>query len=306
MAFRLPPLNTLRIFDAAARQLSFKLAAEELHLTASAVSHGIQTLEGWLGAELFRRGSRSLALTPEGEIYAPLVGRALNTLSEATERLPGRRATGSLSVSSAPTFARRWLLPRLAGFTEQFPDIRITIDTSMQPVSLDGVDVAIRMTNAEKPNNNWARLIEETLVPVCSPSLKSQLLKLSKPEILARGPLIKVTAASSDWEQWLKATGTEPPPNIDAGLRVDTMQMGLDAAMHGLGIALGRHPLVDDDIESGRLVVAIDEAASSGLWYWMITKDIDFDHPEVKLFRNWMLSELKSEHRYAGSSSAPR
>src|SRR3954471_10039456 len=103
MAFRFPPLNTLRIFDSAARQLSFKLAAEELHLTASAVSHGIQTLEGWLGAELFRRGTRALALTPEGEIYAPLIGHALNTLAEATDRLPGRRATGALSVSSAPT-----------------------------------------------------------------------------------------------------------------------------------------------------------------------------------------------------------
>src|SRR3954452_4561773 len=120
MAFRLPPLNTLRIFDSAGRQLRLKLAAEELHLTASAISHGIQTLEVFLGAELFKRGTRSLSLTAEGETYAPLVGRALNTLAEATARLPGRRATGSLSVGSAPAFARRWLLPRLSRFTEQF------------------------------------------------------------------------------------------------------------------------------------------------------------------------------------------
>jgi DNA-binding transcriptional LysR family regulator len=296
MAFRLPPLNTLRIFDSAARQLSFKLAAEELHLTASAISHGIQTLEVFLGAELFKRGTRSLSLTAEGETYAPLVGRALNTLAEATARLPGRRATGSLSVGSAPAFARRWLLPRLSRFTEQFPETRITIDTSTRSAAPSDVDVAIRMSDAERPGNNWVRLVQETLIPVCSPSLKRELLKLSKDEVLARGPLIKATAASSDWEQWLKATGTPGPPNMDAGLRVDTVQMGLDAAMHGLGIALGRHPLIDADIETGKLVPAIDEAAPSGLWYWMVTKDTTFDHPEVKLFRNWMLSELRTQH----------
>jgi LysR family transcriptional regulator, glycine cleavage system transcriptional activator len=296
MAFRLPPLNTLRIFDAAARQLSFKLAAEELHLTASAVSHGIQTLEAWLGTELFRRGTRHLALTSDGEVYAPLISKALNTLAEATGRLPGRRATGSLAVSSAPTFARRWLLPRLPHFTEQFPDTRITIETSTKPASLEEVDVAIRMSNLPRPGANWVRLVEEELLPVCSPAFKSQLIQLTKPEILARGPLINVTAATSDWQQWLQATGTEAPPNMDAGLRVDTVQMALDAAIHGLGIAVGRRPLIDDDLESGRLVRAIDQLAPSGSWYWMITKDTNFDRPEVKLFRNWMLSELAAEH----------
>jgi DNA-binding transcriptional LysR family regulator len=294
MAFRLPPLNTLRIFDAAARHLSFKFAAEELHLTASAVSHGIQTLEAWLAAELFLRETRGLALTSAGENFAPLVERALNMLVEATEKLPGRRATGSLSVSSAPTFARRWLLPRLPSFTEQFPDIRITIDTSVESASLEEVDIAIRMANAERPDNNWVRLVPEELVPVCSPLLKAQISHLSTAEILARGPLIRVTAAPSDWGQWLQVTGSISPTDVETGLRVDTIQMALDAAMHGLGIALGRRPLVDDDLESGRLVYAIDRTAPSGSWYWMVSKDTTFDRPEIKLFKNWMLSELKT------------
>jgi LysR family transcriptional regulator, glycine cleavage system transcriptional activator len=292
MVLRLPPLGTLRIFDAAARRLSFTLAAADMHLTPSAVSHGIRTLELWLGTELFRRDGRSLALSSEGENYARLVGQALEMLAEATDRLPGRRATGSLFVSSEPPFARRWLLPRLAGFTRQFPDIRITMDTSGGPAALEEVDIAIRMSNIDKPADNRVRLVQEELVPVCSPSLKAQLDRLTPAEILARGPLIRVTGGSADWDQWFEATGTEPPPSREAGLHVDSVLMGLDAATHGLGIVLGRRPLVDEDLERGRLVRAIDHAAPSGYWYWMITKDSTFDRPEVKLFRKWMLYEL--------------
>ena len=130
MAFRLPPLSSLRVFEAAARHNSFRKAADELNLTASAVSHGIQTLENWLGVELFYRETRGLRLTGAGEIYAPLVNQALSVLAKATDRLPGRKATGTLSVSSAPTFANKILLPRLGKFIAQFPDIRVTIDTS--------------------------------------------------------------------------------------------------------------------------------------------------------------------------------
>ena len=292
MVFRLPPLATLRIFDAAARRLSFTLAAADLHLTPSAVSHAIRTLELWLGTELFRREGRSLGLTSEGESYAALVGRALDLLAEATDRLPGRRATGSLFVSSEPPFARRWLLPRLAGFTRQFPDIRITLDTSGEPASPEAVDVAIRMSNLDKSADNRVRLVQEELVPVCSPSLKRQLDRLTNTEILARGPLIRVTGVASDWEQWIHATGIRAPPAREAGLHVDSVLIGLDAAVHGLGIVLGRRPLVDEDIERGRLVRAIDHAAPSGYWYWMITKDSAFDRPEVKMFRKWMLYEL--------------
>lgn len=293
MAFRLPPLNTLRIFDAAARQLSFKLAAEELRLTASAVSHAIQTLEGWLDTDLFNRSNRSLSLTTEGQIYAPLVARALNMLADATEALPGRRATGSLSVSCAPTFARRWLMPRLSHFTEQFPDIYISIDTSLRLVSMEDVDVAIRSSHFERPGDNWVRLVCEELVPVCSPTLKSQLASLTKAEILARGPLIGVTASSADWDEWLAATKTHVP-SLKPALRVDIPEMAFDAAIHGLGIALGRRPLVNDELESGRLVCAINESTPSGSYYWLVTKDVNFDRPEVKLFRDWIVSELNA------------
>jgi DNA-binding transcriptional LysR family regulator len=308
MAFRLPPLSSLRVFEAAARHNSFRKAADELNLTASAVSHGIQTLENWLGVELFYRESRGLRLTGAGEIYAPLVNQALSVLAKATEQLPGRKATGTLSVSSAPTFANKILLPRLEKFIAQFPDIRVTIDTSHRLVdlTLDDFDIAIRFTSTKKPASNWTLLWVETLMPVCSPSLKEQFGTSSDASLLSRAPLIHVTSVSADWSHWFRATGMEVPSSIDSGLRVDRMQLALDAAKRGLGVVLGRSPLADDDIASGRLVPLVGQTIPSGSGYWLVTSQTEFQKPEVKLFRHWLLSEfgVGTAHRKpAGSGS---
>ena len=188
MAFRLPPLSSLRVFEAAARHKSFRKAADELNLTASAVSHGIQTLENWLGVELFHRQSRGLRLTGAGEIYAPLVNQALSLIAKATEQLPGRKATGTLSLSSAPTFANKILLPRLEKFAAQHPDIRVTIDTSLRPVdlTLDDFDIAIRFSTTKKPAPNWTLLAVETLLPVCSPGAEGAVRRFRCEAIGAR------------------------------------------------------------------------------------------------------------------------
>jgi LysR family transcriptional regulator, glycine cleavage system transcriptional activator len=289
------------VFEAAARHNSFRKAAEELNLTASAVSHGVQTLENWLGVELFSRETRGLRLTGAGRLYAPLVNQALGVLARATEQLPGRKATGTLSVSSAPTFASKILLPRIERFIARIPDIRVTIDTSHRLVdlTLDEFDVAIRFLATEKPASNWTLLAQETLTPVCSPSLRQKLGSPSNAEALSGAPLIHLTSVSADWHHWFRSSGMEAPASIEGGLRVDTMQMAFDAAARGLGVALGRHPLVDDDIESGRLVPLVDQTIPSGSCYWLVTSETDFQKPEVKLFRRWLLSELglEPEHR---------
>ena len=294
MAFRLPPLSSLRVFEAAARHNSFRKAADELNLTASAVSRGIQTLESWLGVELFHRHARRLRLTGAGEIYAPLVNQALSVLAKATDQLSGRKATGTLAVSSAPTFANKILLPRLEKFAVQFPDIRVTIDTSHRLVdlTLDEFDIAIRFASMKKPGPTWTLLGVETLMPVCSPALKEQFGLSSDASLLSRAPLIHVTRVMADWTHWFRESGMEIPPSIEGGLRVDTVQMAFDAAKRGLGIVLGRRPLVDDDVESGHLVPLVSQAIPSGSGYWLVTAQADFQKPEVKLFRRWLLSEL--------------
>lgn len=309
MAFRLPPLSSLRVFEAAARHNSFRKAAEELNLTASAVSHGIQTLENWLGVELFVRESRGLRLTGAGEIYAPLVNQALTVLAKATEQLPGREATGTLSVSSAPTFASRLLLPRLEKFIAEHPDIHVTIDSSHRFVdlTLDDFDIAIRFTAIEKPASNWTLLVLEALFPVCSPSFRRRFAGQPTADMLSRVPLIHLTSVSADWSHWFRARGIKPPSSFDGGLRVDTMQMAFDAAARGLGVVLGRRPLVDEEIESGRLVALDDQTIPSGNGYWLVTSQTDFQKPEVKLFRRWLLSEFgtATEH-HKSVRSGPR
>ncbi|HKX09792.1 MAG TPA: LysR substrate-binding domain-containing protein [Stellaceae bacterium] len=310
MAFRLPPLSSLRVFEAAARHGSFRKAADELNLTASAVSHGIQTLENWLGVELFYRESRGLRLTDAGEAYAPFVNQALTVLANATEQLPGRAATGTLSLSSAPTIANRILLPRLERFAAQFPDIRLTIDTSHRLVdlTLDDFDVAIRPASMKKPAPNWTLLATETLVPVCSRQLKETFGAAGLADLLSRAPLIHVTSVSADWSHWFRANGMEMPAAIEDGLRVDTMQMAFEAAIRGLGVVLGRRPLVDDDLAAGRLVPLTAKAIPSGNGYWLVTSQTEFQKPEVKQFRRWLLSELGAgadHHDPARAASQP-
>jgi DNA-binding transcriptional LysR family regulator len=296
MAFRLPPLSSLRVFEAAARHNSFRKAAQELNLTASAVSHGVQTLESWLGVELFHRETRGLRLTSAGEVYAPLVNQALTVLAKATDQLPGRKATGTLSVSAAPTFAHKILLPRLERFALQFPDIRVRIDTSQRLVdlTLDDFDIAIRFAPLKKPGPNWTLLAVDTLVPVCSPRFREQLTSPLDASLLSRVPLIHVTV-TADWAHWFRLSGFEVPPSIDDGLRVDTMQMAADAAIRGFGVALGRRPLIDDDLDSGRLVPLFDQTLPSGNGYWLVTGQTDFEKPEVKLFKRWILSEFGAD-----------
>jgi len=304
MAFRLPPLSSLRVFEAAARHNSFRKAADELNLTASAVSHGIQTLENWLGVELFSREARGLRLTGAGEIYAPLVNQALSVLAKATEQLPGRKATGMLSVSGAPTFTYKILLPRLEKFSTQHPDIRVTIDTSHRLVdlTLDDFDIAIRYSSTKKPAPNWTLLSVETLFPVCSPGLQNRYGGPADVNLLLRAPLIHVTSVSADWAHWFRATEMEPPPSIEAGLRFDNMQMAFDAAVRGLGVVLGRRPLIEEEIASGRLVSLGGQTIPSDSGYWLVTSQADFQKPEVKAFRQWLLSELVpgTAHRSVG------
>jgi DNA-binding transcriptional LysR family regulator len=294
MPFTLPPLSSVRVFEAAARHRSFKKAAEELNITASAVSHAVQNLEDWLGIELFRRGGGKLALTEPGAAYGSAIGEAMKTIADATARLPGRRSRGRLTINSAPGFAARWLLPRLSRFTVSFPEISVDIQTSLDRVDLpmEGIDAAIRLAPAAQSMEHWTHLFSESLVPVCSPGLRKKHSEISANDLLAEAELIHLTSVSADWAEWFRIVGVEPPDTLRAGLRVDTMHMALEAAGRGLGVALGRAPLVDLEIESGRLVRIFDDGVPSGLSYWLVTMEPDLQSQDVKAFRQWLLDEL--------------
>lgn len=296
MAFRLPPLSAVRLFEAAARSLSFKTAADEVHVTPSAISHGVQTLEEWLGAELFVRGQRSLALTDAGRAFLQPVQEALAGLAQATDRMPGRRASGTLSVSVAPTFGSRWLIPRLVRFAERYPDIIVVIDTERRHVDLPaaGIDLAVRMAQERRSSGIWLRLFREAFVPVCSPELLARHDSEPIDQILLHAPLVHVTSASEDWEWWFAQTGISSPSKSHRSLRFDTIRMAIDAATRGLGIALGRKPLVDDDLAAGRLLEIGGPPRHGSTGYWLVGEQGTFKRAEARLFRRWLIEEIKN------------
>ena len=288
MRSRLPPLNALRLFEAAARRLSFKNAAEELFLTPSAVSHGIQSLEEWLGVPLFLRTSKGLVLSEAGHAYVPIVRQALHLLATGSAQVINKHGSGQLSISAAPTFAARWLLPRLHKFRELHPEIQIVIDTSQKRAELseDGVDLAIRMGRGNWQGVVADKLAAQELVPVCAPSIYERLRDLSDIEL---APTIHVTSTSEDWNVWASATG-HPAPDPAKGLRFDTIQMAFQAACQGLGVAIGRKPLVNAELASGSLV-EIWEPVPSQVSYWLVGAERRADDPRIAAFRAWILQE---------------
>lgn len=307
MPVKLPPLGAVRVFEVAARTGSFKVAAEELNITASAVSHAVQNLEDWLGVELFRRSRGKLELTEPGSAYAAAAAESIRTLSDATARLPGRRSRGRLVIDSAPGFAARWLMPRLDRFVEKHPDIAIEIHSSLDHVDLpmEGLDAAIRMATPSQAMAHWTELFAETLVPVCSPALKRKFEGLSKAELVAAAPLVHLSSVSADWQEWLRLSDIEPPPRWLPGLRVDTMHLALEAARRGLGVALGRAPLFESEIQSQQLVRLFDDDVASGLRYWLVTLEPDFQSQDVKAFRKWILEEIQAAQPKQVTSAGP-
>lgn len=300
MPYRLPPLNSLRLFEAAGRHLSFKLAAEELNVTPSAVSHGIRSLEAWLGAALFARDHRGLALTEAGGAYLPRVREALERLATATEAVPGRRPTGRLSVSVAPSFGVRWLIPNLPRFSERHPDIEVSLDTTRRRIDFprDGVDLAIRMGRGDWPDLYAHCLVVEELVPVCAPVLAETIGTAAD---LAGRTLLHVTSVTEDWAAWARLGGVDGL-DLDRGQRFDTIDMALEAAAEGLGVAIGRLPLIAMDLAAGRLVSVLGPPRRAETAYWLVAGRESLARPEVVSFRDWICAELKEG---AGSPVPP-
>lgn len=298
MPRRLPPLSALRFFEAAGRLSSFKLAAAELNVTPSAVSHGIVGLEQALGVDLFVRGPRGLSLTPEGADYLLYVSEALSLIATATQRLPGGPDGRGISVSCAPTLASRWLLPRLHGFRARWPDVHITLDTSRRHVGfpVDGFDFAIRMARGVVPSASWTRLFSEELVPVCSPAYRAALPQADGRIDLRQATLIHVDLASEDWQAWLDAAGAAAPHDLAlaGGLRFDTIQLAFEAAAAGLGVALGRRPLVNRDLAAGTLVALGLPGIQAETAYWLVGSESVARRSELLAFRDWVVDEARA------------
>ncbi len=298
MTARLPSLNGLRAFEAAARHLSFTLAASELNVTQTAISHQIRRLEQELGVRLFIRQNRALALTPEARDYLPGVRAAFNDLRLATDRLLRKDDGHTLTVSTLASFAAKWLLPRLSTFQEANPgiDVRITTSTSLVDFQRDQVDAAIRYGRGQWPGVRADWLMADEVFPVCSPALLKGARPLRCPEDLRDHVLLHTgNANSDDWRLWLTAAGLPTDISKQPGVTFDMIFMTVQAAIDGVGVAMGRTSYVQDDIAKGRLVVPFKIALPADAGFYLVSPQARADSPRLSAFRQWLVAAAQNK-----------
>ncbi len=305
MSRRLPPLNALRAFEAAARHLSFTRAADELHVTQTAISHQIKGLEERLGVRLFRRLPRGLLLTEEAQRYLPPVRDAFDQIAAATARLAVAGSSGSLTVSVLPSFAAKWLVPRLGRFRAAHPDLDLRISAATQLVDFarDDVDLGIRMGRGSYPGLRVDRLFGESMVPVCSPQLLSGPHPLQRPEDLRHHVLLH-DDDHSGWLLWLELAGVE---GVDAGRGpvLTNSAMVVQAAAEGQGVALARRVLAAGDLAAGRLVQPFEVSLRHDLAYYVVSPEATAEQPKIGAFRAWLLAEAATQAETLKASAAP-
>jgi LysR family glycine cleavage system transcriptional activator len=292
---RLPPLNALRAFEASARQLSFTRAAEELFVTQAAISHQIKSLEDFLGIKLFMRKNRALLLSEEGQAYYLDIKDVFNAINEATERLFARGEKGAITVSTQPSFAIQWLVPRLNAFYALHPDIDVRIKAVDQPEnSLTGdVDVAIYFGRGHWADIDAEQLQKEYLIPVCSPLLLQGKKPLDKVEDLINHTLLHDTSRR-DWKRWFKQVNVKAT-NVNHGPIFSHSAMVVQAAMHGQGVALAHSFLAKPDIDAGRLICPFEDVLESKNAYYVVCRDRQVDLGKIAAFREWVLDTVAQD-----------
>jgi len=295
----LPPLSSLRAFEAVARRTSFSRAAEELHVTPGAVSQQIRLLEQFLGETLFLRTKRSVALTEVATRMLPDIQAGLELLSRATSNKTAASAERTLTISVAPSFASKWLLPRLADFSEHYPDIdlRISATVALADFRRDNVDLAIRLGRGNYPELHVEPLFAETLAPLCSPELLKAKGRLKKPDDLKKHRLLHDTSIpgeseQSSWERWLKLAGATQV-SARRGIRFSLAELALQAAIDGTGVVLGRMVLAEGDLAAGRLIKPFKAVLPLDVSYFLVMAKGSSRREEIQCFRNWLYNRLK-------------
>ena len=298
MSGRLPSLNGLRAFEAAARHLSFTQAASELNVTQTAISHQIRRLEEELGVRLFVRQNRALTLTPEARDYLPGVRAAFNDLRLATDRLLRKDNEHVLTVSTLASLAAKWLLPRLSSFQEAHPgiDVRITTSTALVDFKSGDVDAAIRYGRGNWPGLRADWLTADEMFPVCSPALLTGSKPLKCPQDLEHQTLLHSSGGyDDDWRLWL--TAADLPTNISKqpGLTFDLVLMTVQAAIDGIGVAMGRTSYVQGDIAKGRLVVPFKITLPVNAGFYLVSPEARPDPPKLAAFRQWLGASVRNK-----------
>lgn len=319
MSYRLPPLNALRAFEAAARHLSFKRAAAELAVTPTAISHQIKGLEEYLGVALFRRLTRALELTAVGEAMLPKVREGLECFASAVERTRQVRHGGRLNLSAPPTFAAHWLVPRLQGFTAAHPEVELHLASSLRMIDSreqgavlgagagsdsadprqEASDAWIRFGTGNYPGCRVDRILAPVYTAVCSPKLLRAKRPLIHPSnlrfhLLIHDDTIPDEGDRPSWADWLRSAGVS---GVDArsGPHFSNSGLALAAAADGLGIALASKPMVAAEVAAGRLAIPFDIDIGSRYAYYLVAREAGAQRPALAAFRDWLLQVAPME-----------
>lgn len=297
MPRRLPSLNALKAFEAAARHESFTRAADDLSVTQGAVSHQVKSLEAELGLKLFNREPQRLVITSAGREYLAVVRDALDRIALGTQRLLQQQSAGVLTVSMSPNFASKWLVHRLGRFAAAHPAIDLRVSATIHHVDFarEDIDVAIRHSDGNAPDLDVTRLCTEELFPVCSPKLLRGRHALRTPGDLARHTLLHLDDRR-DWSKWLEAAGVTNA-DLSRGPVLNQASMVIDAAVDGQGVALARTGLAAGDLIHGRLVRPFSLALPVSYAYWIVCPKAAAKLPKIVTFRNWLLAEATEDAR---------
>lgn len=298
MPRRLPPLNALRSFEAAARYESFTRAAEELNVTQGAVSQQVKTLETQLGVKLFNRERQRLKITTAGRDYLVVVREALDHIGAGTERLMQRQSAGVLTVSTSLDFAAKWLVHRLARFSEAHPgiDLRVSATTHHVDFTREDVDVAVRHGAGNWPGLEATRLCAEQIFPICSPKLLMGRNRLREPADVLKWPLLRLEDQSKAWERWFALAGVAAPERLP-GPVLNWTSMLIDAAIEGQGVALARTTLAAWDLIGARIVRPFSLSWQPASTYWIVSPKATASVAKVSRFRDWLLVEAANDTR---------
>lgn len=288
---RLPNLAALRAFEAAARHQNFSRAAEEVHVTHGAISHQVRALEQELGVALFARHGKRITITPDGEHFAVILRKALTDIAVAAEEMKARVRHPRLTITALPSFAARWLSPRLGRFIEQHPDLEVMLQSSVQLVDFvrESVDVGIRFGRGQYPGLVTEQLMVDRYYPVVSPRFNGGKLPRT-PRELVQGTLLR--CEGEPWLPWFKAAGLEERREPSGGLVFEDSSMLVRAAAEGNGIALARHAMVLTELASGELVRLFDVAIPCEHAYYFVCPPEALQKPQVQVFREWLFSEV--------------
>ncbi len=293
---RLPPLNALRVFDAAARHGSFNKASEELCVTPSAVSHQLKSLEEFLGVDLFKREKRSIALTPAGERYLPSVQMALDELELATRRLIAAPNSNLVNVSVAPAFLTRWLVPRITRFQERHPEVELRLESSFDYIDFENseTDMAVYYGKGHWTGIEAHLMRNIHLTPVMSPKLLEGENPVRVPEDMVNHTLIRVTGRNQEWNRVLQKLGVSVT-KVNKTISFSSTSLAVSAATEGIGIALADVALLDRELKSGLLVTPFDVKLDIHNAFYLVYKENRTLTPAMQAFRDWILEEMQSD-----------